>query len=79
MDEDNVIDMVSRRKIQALEENVKELTEITTTLKNAIQSLTKFNHYSMIRNRVNDLFVLYQDTKNAKQKKVEILERLKNE
>lgn len=71
--------MVARRKIQALEANVAELAEVTTVLKSAIQGLTKYNHYSSIRNRVNDLFVLYQDIKIAKQKKVEIIQRLKNE
>ena len=75
----NVISLVNRRKITALEKNVKELGDVAKILKNSIQDLTKYNHYSSIRNRVGDLFILYQDIKIAKNKKLEILERLKNE
>lgn len=75
----NVHSLVTRRKIQALDKNIQELTEVTTVLKAAIQGLSKYNHYSNVRNRSNDLFVFYQEVKRTKEKKLEILERLKNE
>jgi len=71
--------MVSRRKIKALDKDIAELTEVTTILKTAMQGLSKYNHYSNIRNRVNDMFVFYNEIKMNKNKKLEILERLKNE
>lgn len=76
---DNVISLVSRRKITALDKNIRELGEVTTAIKTAMQALSKYNHYSNVRNRVNELFVLYKEVKSAKEKKLEILERLKNE
>jgi len=75
----NVRSMVSRRKIKALDKDIAELTEVTTILKTAMQGLSKYNHYSNIRNRVNDMFVFYNEIKMNKNKKLEILERLKNE
>jgi len=75
----NLHSLTHRRKITALDKHVKELGEVTTTIKSAMQMLSKYNEYSNIRHRVNDLFVLYQEVKAMKQKKLEILERLKNE
>jgi dTDP-4-amino-4,6-dideoxygalactose transaminase len=75
----NVHSLVNRRKIQALEKTVTELTEVTTILKKAMQGLSKYNSYSDVKNRVNDLFVFYKEIEKAKDKKLEILERLKNE
>lgn len=75
----NVRSLVGRRKIKALNKNIQELTEVTTILKSAIQGLGKFTHYSNVRNRVNDLFVFYQEVKGYKEKQTQILERLKNE
>lgn len=77
--ENNVVDLVARRKIKALEKNLAEMAEVTTVLKSTIQSLTKFNHYSNIKRQVGELFFLYTDIKQARDKKLEILERLKNE
>lgn len=79
MGETKVLSLVNRRKIKALEKNIKELGDITTAIKAAIQNLSQYNHYSNVRNRVNDMFVFYQELKTAKNKKIEILERLKNE
>ena len=76
---DNVISLTNYKKIKSLENNIKELNDVSSVLKKTIQELTKFNHYSMIRRRVDDLFVLYQDIKMHKNKKLEVLERLKNE
>ena len=76
---DNLVDLSSYKKIKHLNKNIKELTEICVVLKKSIQDLTKFQHYSTIRRRMDDLFVLYQDIKMNKTKKLEILERLKNE
>ena len=75
----NVHDMVARRKIKALDKDIQELAEVTTILKTAMTGLGKYTHYSNIRNRVNDMFVFYNEIKHAKEKKLEILERLKNE
>jgi hypothetical protein len=75
----NVVDFVNYKKIKNLQKNITELNNISTILKKSIQELTTFNHYSTIRRRVDDLFVLYQDIKMHKNKKLEILERLKNE
>ena len=75
----NVVDFVNYKKIKNLQKNITELNNIAIILKKSIQELTTFNHYSTIRRRVDDLFVLYQDIKMHKNKKLEILERLKNE
>ena len=75
----NVRSLTTRRKIKALDKDIQELTEVTTVLKTAMQGLSKYNHYSNIRNRVNDMFVFYNEIKTARDKKREILERLKNE
>jgi hypothetical protein len=74
-----VVDLVSHRKIKALDANIKELVEVTTAIKSAMQGLSKYTHYSSVRNRVNDLFVLYKEVKSTKEKKQEILQRLKYE
>jgi hypothetical protein len=76
---ENVVDLLTHRKIKSLNKNIKELTEISGILKKTIQELTKFEQYSSIRRSVGDLFTLYQDIKVHKNKKIEILERLKNE
>lgn len=76
---DNVSSLVNRRKIRALDKSIKELAEVTTVIKAAMTGLSKFNHYSNIRNRVNDLFLIYKEVKEARDKKLLILERLKNE
>jgi hypothetical protein len=75
----NVIDLSNYKKIKHLDKNIKELTQISTILKKSIQDLTKFDHYSSIRRRLDDLFVLYQDIKLHKNKKIEVLKRLQNE
>lgn len=77
--ENNVVSLVNRRKIQALNKNIQELNEVTTIIKTAMQALSKYNHYSNIRYKVNELFVFYNEVKSAKSKKQEILERLENE
>lgn len=76
---DNVVSLVNKRKIAALDRNIQELGEVTTAIKSAMQTLSQYNHYSNVRHRVNDLFALYQEVKSAKEKKLDILERLKNE
>jgi hypothetical protein len=79
MSEAKVISLVNRRKIRGLEKNIQELTEVTTVTKAAIQGLSKYIHYSDIKKRVNDLFILHQEIKASRQKKLEVLQRLKNE
>jgi hypothetical protein len=76
---DNIVDLHSRKKIAALTKHLQELEEISSILKNTIESLTKYDKYSSIKRSVEDMFVLYQDTKRAKQTKLEVLQRLKNE
>lgn len=75
----NVLNMVNRRKISALETNIQELTEVTTILRSAMKDLSKYNHYSNVRSRVNELFVFYKEVKTNKEKQEQHLERLKNE
>ncbi len=79
MDDGNVYDLVTRRKIKYLEANIKELNELLPVLKKSIKDLTTYDKYSSIRRRVEDLFVLYQDIKRSKTSKIETLARLKNE
>jgi hypothetical protein len=76
---DNVIDLSNYKKIKHLDKNIKELNQISIILKKSIQDLTKFDHYSSIKRRLDDLFVLYQDIKLHKNKKIEVLKRLQNE
>lgn len=76
---DNLYNLDNRRKIKYLDKNVKELNEVVAVLKKSIQDLTKYEKYSSIRRRVEDLFVLYQDIKRARDSKLEIITRLKNE
>lgn len=75
----NVVSLSARRKIKALDKNIKELTEVTTIIRSTMQGLSKFTHYSNVRNRVNDLFVFYRELKASTDKSTQILERLKNE
>ena len=76
---DNLVDLDIHRKIKYLEKNIKELDELLPVLKRSIKDLTKYDKYSSIRKRVEDLFVLYQDIKRSKTSKIETLARLKNE
>lgn len=76
---DNVVDLTARRKIIALTKHLKELDEICVILKTSMSSLTTYDKYSSIKRSVEDLFILYQDIKRAKQSKVDVLQRLKNE
>lgn len=75
----NVISLVTRRKITALEKNIQELTEVTTIVKTAMQGLGKYTTYSNVRNHVNELFLFYKELKDSRDRKIELLERLKNE
>lgn len=76
---DNVINLITYRKIKSLKQNIKELGEVSNILKNCINDLKKFDHYSSVRRRLEDMFVLYQDIKRERFKKLEALERLKHE
>lgn len=77
--EDNLVDLDTHRKVKYLEKNIKELDELLPVLKQSIKDLTKYDKYSSIRRRVEDLFILYQDIKRSKNSKIETLARLKNE
>jgi hypothetical protein len=76
---DNVISLITYRKIKSLKQNIKELGQVSNILKNSINDLKKFDHYSSVRRRLEDMFVLYQDIKREQLKKLEALERLKHE
>lgn len=75
----NVHSLVNRRKITALDKKIVELDEVIVVLRAAMQGLNKYNHYSNVRNRVNDLLAFYREVKDSKEKSLEILQRLKNE
>jgi hypothetical protein len=77
--ESNVVSLVNLRKKKALDKNIQELTEVTTIIKTTMQALSKYNHYSSVRYKVNELFVFYNELKSAKNKKLEFLQRLENE
>jgi inorganic pyrophosphatase len=77
--EDNVVSLVHRKKIKYLAENIKELDEVSKILKTSIHSLTTYEKYASVKRRIEDLFILYQDIKRAKQAKLDTLQRLKNE
>ena len=66
-------------KLEKLKENIAELKEMEKTLHSSIISLTKFEKYSSIRRRIDDLFVLYQDTKRTIATRNDMLKRLNNE
>jgi ABC-type uncharacterized transport system fused permease/ATPase subunit len=76
---DNVINLITYRKIKSLKQNIKELKQVSNILKNCINDLKKFDHYSSVRRRLEDMFVLYQDIERERFKKLEALERLKHE
>lgn len=76
---DNVVDLVKRKKIKHLSKNIEEMNGLTAVLKNTLNSLQPYTHYASIKRKSEDLFILYQDIKRAKQTKLELLERLKNE
>ena len=67
------------KKLRKLQENINELIELEKTLKESIISLTKFEKYSSIRRRIEDLFVLHQDIKRSISIRKQTLERIKNE
>lgn len=82
----NVIDLDEARQIKKrqkqlvkLEENITELKELEKTLHGIIISLTKFDKYSTVRRRIDDIFVVYQDIKRTAKSRAETLARLKNE
>lgn len=77
--DNNVVSLVNLRKKKALDKNIQELTEITTIIKTTMQALSKYNHHTAIRYKVNELFVFYNDLKKTKNKKLEFLQRLENE
>lgn len=69
----------SSRKIKALKKQVDELDQIASAVKLSIKSLTTYIEYSNIRNRVNDLFMLYKEISTMREKKIQLLTRLENE
>ena len=76
---DNVVSLINRKKIKALTKNIAEMEELSKLLKSNIQSLTKFEGYSSVKRNIENMFVLYQDIKRARQTKLDLLQRLKNE
>ncbi len=75
----NVIDLERRIKLKAVNESIRELDEVAALLKSTIKSLTKYDKYASVKRRLDDLFMLYQDIKRAKEKKLELITRLENE
>lgn len=75
----NVIDLVSHKKIKYLTKNVQDLEELAGVVKATINTLTKYEKYASVKRRIEDLFVLYQDTKRFRDSQKDILQRLKNE
>lgn len=75
--EDNVISLVDHRKLKHLRESVIELKEINKIIKPTINSLTKYNNYSSIKDVANRLYNIYDDIRRAIEQKEHFIERFK--
>ena len=71
-----VIDINTKKKIRSLEKSIKELTSMANSVKDAINSLTKWRQYRYINIRAEDLFNTYQDIKRNIESKEDMLRTL---
>jgi len=72
----DIIDLLSRKKIRSVKISLAELTELEKTLKTVINSLTKYQKFSNIKKRTEELFNEYKDVQRAIESKKEILKTL---
>lgn len=71
-----VIDINTKKKIRSLEKSIKELNSMANSVKDAINSLTKWRQYRYINIRAEDLFTTYKDIKRDIEKKEDMLRTL---
>lgn len=66
-------------KMKKLDENITELKDLESTIKHVIISLTKYEKYSMIRRRMDDLYYVYKDVQKMVLSREDVKQRLNNE
>lgn len=71
-----VIDINTKKKIRSLEKSIKDLHSMANSVKDAINSLTKWRQYRYINIRAEDLFNTYKDIKRDIETKEEMLKTL---
>ncbi len=76
---DKVLSFKAHKQIKELTESIQELTEAANIIRRTLKDLTKYDKYSSIKKNTQSLFVLYQDTKRAIDRKREFIQRLENE
>lgn len=74
-----IVSLKLYKDLKYLEKDVKNKGEICNILKSTIKNLTKYDDYSSIKRTLNDLHVLYIDTKRSRMKNIEHIERLRHE
>jgi len=73
---DNVIDFKAKKTLRSVKSSLIELEELEKTVKTILNSLTKFQKYSNIKRRTEDLFKEYKDVQRAISSKKQILKTL---
>lgn len=73
---DNVIDFEAKKTIRSIKASIKELEDLEKTLKIILNSLTKFQKYSNIKKRTEELFKEFKDVQRAISNKRNILKTL---
>lgn len=73
---DNVIDFKAKKAIRATKASLAELQELEKALKIILNSLTKFQKYSNIKKRTEELFKEFKDVQRAIESKKDILKTL---
>lgn len=71
-----VIDINLKKKIRNLEKSITELNSMANSVKDAINSLTKWRQYRYINIRAEDLFNTYKDIKRSIETKEDMLRTL---
>ena len=74
-----VIDITIKKKIRNLEKSIKDLTSMANSVKDAINSLTKWRQYRYINIRADDLFTTYKDIRRDIEAKETLLQKMKTQ
>jgi hypothetical protein len=72
----SVTDINIVRKIKYIEKDLIELRDIKNTLKNSMNSLTKYNKYITIKRIIGDMLQSFTDIENTIHMKEEMLKTL---
>lgn len=70
---------ILQKRLDKLDENIKELKELEVALKSCLSILNKHEKYANIRRRIEDIFYLYQDTQRTISNRYEVRRKLQNE